>query len=366
VGARELVSVTNTNTRPKAGDHLKNQFSIVTKVRCKTYLSIGFTCPLHPFTFIFMSIERLPVTCRKIMSMYSILLFLAMFTASANDAVVPDTTSPAVEVAVSETPPNLFLSTDWGQNWTGFVDGLPDGTNPRTILEHEGKLLLATSGKGVFVLPAGKSTWEARNQGLPVEVFATSLAAHEKTLVLGTYDKGVYVSRDGGLHWRRPIFNIKGGSVRALLFHEGQLIAGTDSGIYRSLDGGESWRRSGPITQINGLVLHNGQLFAARQNGMGVLNDDVATWSSVYTDRTITQLTSQGDYLYARSIGGSIIRSTDGKVWEKQIFTVPAPGNNSLPEALWNGYSPDLPSELPVSSIIETSRGWIAGLQSGC
>lgn len=289
-----------------------------------------------------------------------------MMIAAPTATSVPATATAPVETAAIGASPNLYISTDWGQHWRGFAEGLPEGTNPRTILEHEGDLLLATSGKGVFLLPAGKSTWEARNRGLPQEVLATSLAAKDKIMVLGTYDKGVYLSRDGGLHWRRPIFNIDGGSVRALLFHDGQLIAGTDSGIYRSADGGESWRRSGPITQINGLVLHNGQLFAARQNGMGVLNDDVATWSSVYTERAIAQLTSHGKYLYARSIGGEIIRSTDGKVWEKKIFTVPAAGNKSLPEALWNGYNPDLPSDLPVSSIIETSRGWVAGLQSGC
>ncbi|MFT6001067.1 MAG: hypothetical protein ACI81P_003534 [Neolewinella sp.] len=298
--------------------------------------------------------------------MYYILLFLAMMSSTSDDIVVPTTVPSAVEVADTETPPNLYLSTDWGENWAGFADGLPNGTNPRTILEHNGQLLLATSGNGVYVLPAGKSTWEARNQGLPKEVFATSLAAKGKVLVLGTFEKGVYVSRDGGLHWRHPIFNIKSESVRALLFHEGQLIAGTDSGIFRSTDGGETWRRSGPLTQINGLVLHNDQLFAARQNGMGVLNNDVVTWSSVYTERAIAQLITHGDYLYARVIGGGIIRSTDGEFWEKQIIAVPSPGYKSLPEALWKGYSPELPSDLPVGSIIETSRGWLVGLQSGC
>ena len=298
--------------------------------------------------------------------MYSILLFLAMMSSTSTDIVVPTTAPSAVKVVDTKTPPNIYRSTDYGENWIGFADGLPNGTNPRTILEHEGQLFLATSGNGVFVLPAGKSTWEARNQGLPKEVFATSLAAQGKVLVLGTYEKGVYVSRDGGLHWHHPIFNIKSESVRALLFHEGQLIAGTDSGIFRSTDGGESWRRSGEITQINGLVLHNGQLFAARQNGMGVLNNDVATWSSVYTERTITQLISHEDYLYARIIGGGIIRSTDGSFWEKQIIKIPGDGYKSLPEALWGGYNPELPVDLPIGSIMETSRGWLVGLQSGC
>ncbi len=291
-------------------------------------------------------------------------------TSAPADVVVPatetSTVTSEVEVTDPKTLPNLYLSTDWGANWAGFADGLPDNTNPRTILEHEGDLLLATSGKGIYVLPAGTNTWQARNQGLPSEVFATSLAAKGKVLVLGTYEKGVYVSRDGGLHWRHPIFNIKGGAVRALLFHEGQLIAGTDSGIFRSADGGETWRRSGEITQINGLALHNGQLFAARQNGMGVLNNDVPTWSSVYTERTITQLISHEDYLYARIIGGGMIRSSDGKNWEKQIFKVPVVGYKSLPEALWGGYSPELPSDLPIGSIMEISRGWVVGLQSGC
>lgn len=301
--------------------------------------------------------------------MYFLLFLLSLTTTTSTDVVTSCTATTViseVEVAENKTPPNLYLSTDWGQNWADFADGLPEGTNPRTILEHEGDLLLATSGQGVYVLPAGEFTWKARNKGLPEEVFSTSLAAKGKILVLGTYQKGVYVSRDGGLHWRRPIFNIKGGSVRALLFHEGQLIAGTDSGIFRSADGGETWRRSGPITQVNGLVLHNGQVFAARQNGMGVLNNDVVTWSSVYTDRAIAQLISEGDYLYARAIGGKIIRSTNGESWEKQLFKVPGAGFKNLSEALWGGYSPDLPSELPVGSILETSRGWVVGLQSGC
>ena len=263
-------------------------------------------------------------------------------------------------------PPNIYRSTDHGDNWVPFAEGLPEGASAGALIEHEGRLLLGTDFNGFYILPAGGDKWEARNQGLPAKIDINSVAAKGDFIVIGTYHGRVYTSRDAGLHWQSFVFNFMGGSVRALHFHGDILIAGTDNGIYRSFDYGTTWKHEGDLIQVNGITEYNGRLFAARRDGILVSDDDGVNWSFVYSDQTVTRLLKAGGKLYGLRMGGSIIRTKNGNYWERPIMAIPGSSKQSLPAALWGGFKPQSPVDRRMRSITETSVGWIMGVAAGC
>lgn len=235
------------------------------------------------------------------------------------------------------------------------------------MLEHNGRLLLGTDFHGFYVLPAGAQCWEARNQGLPKKIDINSVAAKGDFIVIGTYHGRVYTSRDAGLHWQSFVFNFMGGSVRALHFHGGLLIAGTDNGIYRSFDYGTTWTQTGDLVQVNSLTEFNGKLYAARRDGIVVSEDDGVSWSFVYADWTVSWLLPADGKLYGIVLGDQIIRTKNGKFWEQPLMVIPGASRKSLTAALWCGFKPVSPdSDMPVRSITETSMGWIMGVAAGC
>ncbi|NJC25340.1 WD40/YVTN/BNR-like repeat-containing protein [Neolewinella antarctica] len=289
---------------------------------------------------------------------------LLLFVLLASDPGAVDSLQP------TEKNPRatIFLSDDTGSSWYYLDAGLPPGTSPRDVLEHDGTIYLTTFNK-VYALPAGATSWEERSSGLINLESTSSIAAAGDLLVLGTLFQGVYVSRSGGRHWSRPVFNIdKGGYVRSLCFYDGRLYAGTDTGIFTSTDGAHTWSRSGEMALINVIAPHQGQLFVARQNGVGVYAAGEITWTDLKTDWAISQLYSHAGYLYATSAVAEIYRSQDGGSWEKLNATEGhlKVDNTSVPAALWSGYAPDLPGEHPLGYILSTSRGWIATGKSGC
>lgn len=289
------------------------------------------------------------------------LLFLLLFSSAGT----PNTTESIEPPAVTDN--SLFLSTDYGATWECFGYGLPEGVSTREVTEHEGDLYLTTTRSGLYKLPAGETQWRSANKGLPTDLFTISFAGDGEKLVLGTFEHGVYVSRDGGEHWRKPIFNLKNKTISSLLFNDGVLLAGTDAGIYESYDYGENWRHSGAdVWGIRELTLHEGRVIVARQNGMGIFADESVTWSPALTEWAVSQLISEGEYVYAICAKGEVFRSTDGLEWESSIFLNEQQPAKQLGKMMWSGYKAQLPDEAPAGPIRVTSKGWVAGVFSGC
>jgi photosystem II stability/assembly factor-like uncharacterized protein len=271
------------------------------------------------------------------------------------------------EASFPADPPNIYRSTDQGENWTPFAEGLPEGASAGAMLEHEGRLLLGTDFNGFYVLSAGAQCWESRNIGLPVKININSVAAKGDIIVIGTYHGRVYTSRDAGRHWQSFVFGFMGGSVRALYFHGDILIAGTDNGIYRSFDKGTTWHQTGDLVQVNSLAEFDGKLYAARRDGIVVSEDDGKNWSFVYSDRTVPRLLPADGKLYGFAMGEHILRTKNGELWEQPLMVISGASRKSLPAALWGGLKPSVPGvDMPVRSITETSTGWFLSMSTGC
>lgn len=268
---------------------------------------------------------------------------------------------------VSDAPPMLFHSTNKGEAWAPFDEGLPDGAVPRNIVANGDDLWLVTDNDGLFVLPAGKDAWEARNGNLPSTVFATAIAISGDLIAIGTYREGVWVSRDGGGHWYRSVFNLQHNAVWSLQFKEGLIVAGTDRGLYRSYDGGIAWIGDAEdIYQVSDIVEHNGKLFTARRNGIHMSKDGGDSWVQVFDDRPIYRVIADNELLYAFG-GNTILRSENGgKTWKQSAQKVTDAEYDTILEALWQGIEINTPNDRSAREIFETKRGWFLGISPGC
>ena len=289
--------------------------------------------------------------------------------------------APSSEVSSALKPVSVYLSTNKGHTWEGFAKGLPEDLSVIDVLEHEDNIYISAIGKGLYVLEKDSDSWEERSAGLPgiksyesvplgkktrMDYFPTSLAAQGSRLVLGSFDDGVHYSDDQGKSWQQASTNIDD-VVGALLFTNDMLIAGTHLGIWQSADGGINWKlRCETGFRINVLAMHNDQLHVARQNGMGILNGDNLEWSDLKTGWAIGQLISHGDKLYAITAKNEVYRTKTGELWEDNKFAIKGLPAASFIDAIWNGYTPQLPEEIPAGKIIPTSRGWIVATGGGC
>lgn len=266
-------------------------------------------------------------------------------------------------------PPQLYLSKDLGDSWEAFSQGLPEQAIPSKVLNHPNGTYLTTDAHGLYFLPEGSPVWEHRNNRLPQRIDINAIAADGDKLAIGTFRQGVYLSFNGGTSWTPSIFNLRAGSVRALLYHEGLLIAGTDGGIYRSHDGGMSWRLCSDLQQTNDLIAHGGRLYAARLKGIFVSKDNGASWQQSFAGNTAQRFLADGQSLYAQLIGKSMIRTTDeGEHWDIPLGMLSSKNAKTLPQKLWSGYRAALPNDsLGLRFITSTPRGWLAGgMMDGC
>ncbi|MEO0732157.1 MAG: hypothetical protein AAFZ52_04945 [Bacteroidota bacterium] len=266
-------------------------------------------------------------------------------------------------------PAALYLSTDQGNEWTPFTDGLPADVEIRFVTEQAGTLYLGAHGYGVYVLAPGADVWEQRSTGLPLEnehfpLHPLSLVVRDELMILGTFYDGIYVSTDQGNNWRQA--SPEPYAVTGFVFTDEGILASSHEGIFHSTDGGTTWQLRGAARiRINALAEHNGRIIVARQNGLGVLEEDGVKWSDQTSEWALLQLLQQGEYVYALNYRNEIFRSKDGLSWE-----VPTEEEKTectgLPDAVWGGYRPSLLEGVEPGLVTPTSRGWLVGPRSGC
>lgn len=295
----------------------------------------------------------------------SVLLSLLLFFFGGSVAEAPDAL-PTLPSA--DDPALLYRSTDRGETWVPFTTGLPAGVIPVEAYQRQCNYVLRTMESGIFFCALGPEAgmhWEARSNGLPERPMVTSIIGDGQFYILSTYDKGVFVTNDLGRNWRRPAINLNT-PVVSLAWVNKTIVATTDKGLFQSYDRGESWLSLGKIYRVNLLMEHNGILFAARQNTIGVITGDKAEWSTLQTDWAIGSLWAEGDFVYARTAKGAMMRSKNGLDWERPMLIIPGTTPESFPEALWRGLEVRLPGDQAPGYLHGTDVGWLATVKGGC
>jgi photosystem II stability/assembly factor-like uncharacterized protein len=124
--------------------------------------------------------------------------------------------------------PYIYKSTDMGRSWVAMTNNLPERGSVYTIAEdHVDKdLLFAGTEFGCFFSPDGGRYWKALSAGLPtIAVRDIAIQERENDLVLATFGRGIYILDDysplrgmkkAALASSALIFPIKDG----LIFHQ--------------------------------------------------------------------------------------------------------------------------------------------------
>jgi ligand-binding sensor domain-containing protein len=184
----------------------------------------------------------------------------------------------------------VFQSTNYGESWTGFPT---DPVQPPTLAHVNSILKKETSSEfwvgtdlGVYLLPQfyPLSSW------IP---YSTGLASGEYT------------------------------KVRAMLYANGEIFAGTDNGVY--ILNGSTWvqKNSGLTnTNITALKSVDGYLIAGTSQGsvggIYISSDTAKTWTLSNSDAWITSILTIGSNIFVGSYGNGVWLSTNyGTTWNQ-------------------------------------------------
>ena len=108
-------------------------------------------------------------------------------------------------------------------------------------LGQDNSVYVGTFGRGMYRKADQGSRFQRINEGLDDPYILTLISTSQNEIFAGTARKGVYRSVDKGQHWKKVISGMGAKEIKALLFHQDILYAGTGNGVFKSTDHGENW-----------------------------------------------------------------------------------------------------------------------------
>ena len=232
-------------------------------------------------------------------------------------------------------------SKDAGESWRITALLMPDPATPVTAFHRFGKLLLATSALGRFLISEDDAqTWGLLQSSNSTFFTDAAFDPVHNAIVMTGHNGDVLRSPDGGSSWEGGEIALDGRKnyLSAISFdtRSGSLLAiGQGGALARSTDGGVSWTRASSDVQgdVRGLINDptRNRLIAYGTGGMILSSaDSGARWN---TDRRVLDMTlreiavtPRGNALIATSKLGDIIRSTDGgESWQPMPVKYPDP-----------------------------------------
>lgn len=214
-------------------------------------------------------------------------------------------------------PAVIYRTLDQGKSWTAFAEGLPSSATVSGFTTFKDQIWASTDFHGLFVSNKGENNWEARNTGLPTNIDVNTIITSKQNLVIGTLKKGIFYSTDGGQNWLASKTDLSTIPIRAFIINKDKIIAGTDAGFYTSDDDGQSWKHLFGNQQILGITELNNKLYAAVFNGAMMSKNDGQTWEYIYRGDALHDISHDGTYIYAMTLGQALQRTKDdGQSWE--------------------------------------------------
>ncbi|GAB5550588.1 MAG: hypothetical protein Sapg2KO_01790 [Saprospiraceae bacterium] len=214
-------------------------------------------------------------------------------------------------------PAVIYRTLDQGESWTTFADGLPSNATISGFTTFKDQVWASTDFHGLFVSNKGENNWKSRNNGLPTNIDVNTIMTSKQNLVIGTLNKGIFYSTDGGQNWQASKTDLSTIPIRAFIINKDKIIAGTDAGFYTSDDDGQSWTHLFGNQQILGITELDNKLYAAVFNGAMMSKNDGQTWEYIYRGDALHDISHDGTYIYAMTLGQALQRTKDdGQSWE--------------------------------------------------
>jgi photosystem II stability/assembly factor-like uncharacterized protein len=237
-------------------------------------------------------------------------------------------------------------SKDAGVSWQVTAISMPDPVTPITGFHRFGKLLLATSALGRFLMSEDDArSWDLMQSS--TKAFFTDCAFDplRGAIVMTGHNGDVLRTADGGRTWEGSEISIDGNKnfLSAIRFdaRSGSLVAVGQGGTFaRSTDGGAQWSKaSGEMTgDVRGLIDDTARqrLIAFGTGGMILTSTDSgAHWSAARSllDVSLREIATapRGNAVIATGKLGAVVRSDDGGASWKTL-SVPYPNPNTPPD----------------------------------
>jgi photosystem II stability/assembly factor-like uncharacterized protein len=220
----------------------------------------------------------------------------------------------------------VFLSTDYGSNWTPVNNGLPNNIQVMSLAVSGTDIYAGTNGY-IYKTSNNGVSWDSSGAGIPFTLGQSvwSIIVKDTNIFAAIPDGylGVFLSTDNGNTWNA----VNNGfdsltTIFCLAANDSAIFAGTDHGIYKSTNNGANWFsvNNGLPSGVNidAIVIKDTIIFAGIYgHGVYKSTDDGANWTSVNTglNLNVSKLAICGTRIYAGTGNGFYQTINNGQNW---------------------------------------------------
>ena len=250
----------------------------------------------------------------------------------------------------------IFLSTDFGTNWTSMNNGLSGLGLCIYKLHRKGNYMFTATASGVFRSLDNGNTWlptpitslstdlssnttyifaaasygykRSSNNGaswvninLPINNLpCISIQASGSNVYAGTYG-GFYRSSNNGSSWSVTNEGLNTSWCRSMTENDSYFFTGTYGGLFKTLDAGENWIKINtglPTIGATAIASNNSTLFASFPGyGVYISQNNGESWSPMNNGLTSSTncLEANGIYTYAGTSNGVFRSSNNSNTW---------------------------------------------------
>ncbi len=218
----------------------------------------------------------------------------------------------------------IFLSTDYGTNWTVRNEGI-NNLHIRTIVINGSKIYAGSFGGGIFYSTNYGLNWLDINNGLSIfQKKITSIAISDTNIYVGTFRDGVLLSTNNGSSWNEKKEGMLLFDIYTLKTIGKDIFACTSDGVFLSTNNGSFWAHTSK-------GLNTGRIFSIAKNdsnifvgsigsGIFVSTNYGSSWTSIndsLNSKEVVAIVVKGSHIFAGTENGVFYSSNNGKLWSK-------------------------------------------------
>ena len=212
----------------------------------------------------------------------------------------------------------IFLSTDYGSNWTMINNGMTDLYFYSVAIK--GNILFASTSSGFFRSMNNGQTWDSVfNSAI------STIAFNGDTMFVAGGGRIIYFSTDNGTNWSQInyIFPNNGG-INTLSIYGTRFFACAPDGIYLSTDNGKNWKTIFYSSSYNfsSVAVSGDNIYAGTyMNGVFLSPNNGSYWFSLNNgldDTSIMTLVETGGRIFAGTYrAGLFLLTNNGSNWTR-------------------------------------------------